>query len=217
MKRAIVLGATGLTGKLLVNQLIADESYSVIKLFSRRKSDFSSSKIVEIIGDVIDLENFKKDFSADVVFCCIGTTAAKTKDKSVYRQIDFGIPVMAAQLCKENGIDTIVVVSAMGADAKSSIFYNKTKGEMEQAVLQSGIKNCYIMRPSLIKGHREEKRFGETVASGVMALAQLFLVGRWRKYRAIEAKTIALAMINVAKSGYSENIIESDKIERLGS
>lgn len=217
MKIAIVLGATGLTGRLLVNQLIADESYSKIKLFSRRKSYFNSSKIVEFIGDVIDLDRFKSDFCADVAFCCIGTTAAKTKDRAVYKQIDFGIPVKAAALCKENGIDTFVVVSAIGADAKSAIFYNRTKGEMEEAVLKSGVKNCYIMRPSLIRGTREGKRVLECFATAVMFVADLFLVGRWRKYRAIEAKTIALAMINVAKSGYSENIIESDKIERLGS
>lgn len=217
MRTAIVLGATGLTGKLLVNQLIADESYSKIKLFSRRESDFSSSKIVEFIGDVIDIENFKSDFTADVVFCCIGTTAAKTKDRSVYRQIDFGIPVKAAALCKENGIDTFIVVSAMGADAKSAIFYNRTKGEMEEAVLKCGIKNCYIMRPSLIRGKREGKRVLEGIATAVMFVADLFLVGRWRKYRSIDAQTIVSAMIKAAKNGYSENIIESDKIQLLGT
>lgn len=215
MRTAIVLGATGLTGKLLVSQLIADESYSRIKLFTRRKSDFNSSKIDEFVGDVIDLDRFKSDFNADVVFCCIGTTAAKTKDRAVYKQIDFGIPVKAAALCKENGIDTFVVVSAMGADSQSGIFYNRTKGEMEQAVLASGVKNCYILRPSLIKGNRDEKRLGETIASGIMSVANVFMVGKWRKYRAIEAKTIALGMIHVAKDGYSENIIESDKIELL--
>lgn len=215
MRTAIVLGATGLTGKLLVSQLIADESYSRIKLFTRRKSDFNSSKIDEFVGDVIDLDRFKSDFAADVVFCCIGTTAAKTKDRAVYKQIDFGIPVKAAALCKENGIDTFIVVSAMGADAKSGIFYNRTKGEMEQAVLASGVKNCYILRPSLIKGNRDETRLGETIASGIMSVANVFMVGKWRKYRAIEAKTIALGMIHVAKDGYSENIIESDKIELL--
>ncbi|MBP8850857.1 MAG: NAD(P)H-binding protein [Breznakibacter sp.] len=215
MRTAIVLGATGLTGKLLVSQLIADESYSRIKLFTRRKSDFNSSKIDKFVGDVIDLDRFKSDFNADVVFCCIGTTAAKTKDRAVYKQIDFGIPVKAAALCKENGIDTFVVVSAMGADSQSGIFYNRTKGEMEQAVLASGVKNCYILRPSLIKGNRDEKRLGETIASGIMSVANVFMVGKWRKYRAIEAKTIALGMIHVAKDGYSENIIESDKIELL--
>ena len=86
---------------------------------------------------------------------------------------------------------------------------------MEQAVLASGVKNCYILRPSLIKGNRDEKRLGETIASGIMSVANVFMVGKWRKYRAIEAKTIALGMIHVAKDGYSENIIESDKIELL--
>lgn len=215
MRTAIVLGATGLTGKLLVSRLIADESYSKIKLFTRRKSDFNSSKIDEFVGDVIDLDRFKSDFYADVVFCCIGTTAAKTKDRAVYKQIDFGIPVKDASLCKENGIDTFIVVSAIGADAKSAIFYNRTKGEMEEAVLNSGIKNCYIMRPSLIRGKREGMRTLETAATAVMFVVDFFLVGKLRKYRSIGAQIIASAMVKVDKDGYIERIIESDKIEIL--
>lgn len=217
MRRAIVLGSTGLTGKFLVKQLIADESFSEIKLFSRRKSDFNSSKIVEFVGDVVDLDSFKADFIADVVFCCIGTTAAKTSDRVVYRQIDFGIPAKAASLCKDNGINTFVVVSALGANAQSSIFYNITKGEMEQEVLSRGVYNCYILRPSLIKGKRDEKRFGETIASWIMFVTNFLLVGKWRKYRSIEAKTVASAMIYLAKHGNPDTIIESDKIAFLGN
>jgi aspartate-semialdehyde dehydrogenase len=92
-KTAIIIGATGLTGRLLLTRLVADDSYTSIKLFSRRVSGNKSPKIKEFIGDVLQLESFKNDFTADEVFCCIGTTSAKTKDRTVYKAIDFGIPL----------------------------------------------------------------------------------------------------------------------------
>ena len=88
-KTAILLGATGLTGSLLLNELIGDEGYEKIKLFSRKKIDNLPSKVVQIIGDIANLEKFKNDFTGDVVFCCIGTTAKKTPDKVLYKNIDY--------------------------------------------------------------------------------------------------------------------------------
>ena len=103
-KTAILLGATGLTGRLLLSRLIAEDSYASIKLFSRKASGNTSPKIKEFVGDMLQLEHFKKDFTADEVFCCIGTTSSKTKDRAVYRAIDFGIPFTAAKLAKENNL-----------------------------------------------------------------------------------------------------------------
>lgn len=139
-KTAIILGATGLTGNLLLQKLIADASYTKIKLFSRSTVNISSSKIEEHLIDMFALEAQKTLFTADQVFCCIGTTAAKTKDKEKYKSIDYGIPVTAAKLAKTNNIATFVVMSSMGADAKSSLFYNRVKGEMERDILAQKIK-----------------------------------------------------------------------------
>ncbi|WP_369806627.1 NAD(P)H-binding protein [Lacinutrix sp. Bg11-31] len=130
-KTAIILGASGLTGNLLLQKLIEDNRYESIKLFSRSKIEVQSNKVTQFIGNLLDLEQFKTDFTAHEVYCCIGTTAKKTPDKTVYKQIDYGIPVAAARLSKENNINTFLVISALGANAKSSVFYNKTKGEME--------------------------------------------------------------------------------------
>ena len=112
-KTAIVLGGTGLTGNLLLNRLLADDSYACIKLFSRKTSGIKSEKIEEFVGDLFQLEHFKDDFTADEVFCCIGTTSAKTKDRVVYKAIDFGIPYTAARLARENNIPTFLVISSM--------------------------------------------------------------------------------------------------------
>lgn len=216
-KTAILLGATGLTGSLLLKRLIADESYSSIKIFSRRSCGIESPKIKEFLGDVIQLENFRENFTGDEVFCCVGTTSSKTKDRKVYRDIDYGIPVKAVQMAKENKVATFQVISSMGAKASAKVFYTRTKGEMEQAVLDQEIPHTYILRPSLILGPRGERRISESIAALFMKVLNPILKGKARKYRAIEADCIAAAMINLAKSEHKSGIIESDVIQDYGS
>ncbi len=214
-KTAIILGASGLTGQQLLAALIADERYDSIKLFSRKKTEIKASKVTEIVGDLLSLENFKEDFIADEVFVCIGTTAKKTPDKTLYKNIDFGIPAVAAKLAKENHIPTFIVVSAMGANAKSSIFYNKTKGEMEQAVLSEKNPHTYILRPSIIGGNRNENRPMEKIGITIFKLLQPLMLGKLKKYRIIEAENIAKAMLYLANKKPEIQIIESDKIQKL--
>lgn len=214
-KTAIILGASGLTGQQLLKKLIIDGRYQTIKLFSRKKTENTSSKVIEIVGDLLALENFKQDFIADEVFVCIGTTAKKTPDKTLYKSIDYGIPATAAKLAKENDIPTFVVVSAMGANAKSSIFYNKTKGEMEQAVLSEKIPHTYILRPSIIGGNRNENRPTEKTGIAIFKLLQPLMLGKLKKYRIIEAENIAKAMMYLANEKPETQIIESDKIQEL--
>ena len=217
IKTAIILGATGLTGRLLLKKLIADDRYSSIKLFSRKASDNSSPKVEEFIGDILQLEQYKNEFTADEVFCCIGTTSSKTKDRTLYKAIDYGIPHEASKLAKANHIPTFMVISAMGANAKSKIFYNRTKGEMEQAVLNQKIPNTYILRPSLILGDRDEKRLGESLGAIMLKISNVLLTGRLKKYRAIKADFIANAMLTLANSKHNTQIVESDMIQKLGA
>lgn len=211
-KTAIILGATGLTGNILLNNLLSDPSYEKVILFSRSKVNVASPKIEEHIIDLFDLEKHGKSFEGDVVFCCIGTTKSKTPDKENYRKIDYGIPVAAAKLARQNNIKNFIVISAIGADSNSSVFYNKTKGEMEEAVLAQDVKNTYILRPSLIVGNRNERRFGEGMASVFMKLFD-FLIPK--KYKIINAETIAKAMQELAASGYSKSVISSDEIGEI--
>jgi len=215
-KTAIILGATGLTGNLLLWELIEDDRYEIIKLFSRKKIEGLPSKVIQFIGNILELENFKNDFTADDVFCCIGTTLKKTPDKSVYKNIDFGIPVAAVKLSKANHIKTFIVISAMGANSKSNLFYNKTKGEMEQAVLKEQIPNTYILRPSIIDGVRKEKRALEKIGISFFKLMNPFLIGNLKKIRIIKAITIAKAMLILANSKpIKMKIITSDKIQEI--
>lgn len=214
---AIILGASGLTGNLLLKKLINDDRYVSIKLFLRSKIENLPNKVTQHIGDLIKLEDFKEVFTGDHVFCCIGTTAKKTPNKSLYKQIDHGIPTTAARLCKENNIFTYLVVSAMGASIKSTIFYNKVKGEMERDVLLKNIENTFILRPSLISGKRNESRFLEKIGLIIFKIIQPLLFGKYKEYKITKALDIVEAMIYLANKKYitKEKIITSNIIKQI--
>lgn len=215
-KTAIVIGASGAVGSELLELLLADNRYEKVKLFARSKSNVTHVKIEEYIIDMLQLEKQADVFTADEVYCCIGTTKAKTPDKDAYHKIDYGIPVAAAKLASANGIKTFIVISAIGADAESKIFYNRTKGEMQDAVLSESIAKTHILQPSLIVANRREHRFVEKVAEGLMWLIDPLLFGGAIKFRSIKANTIAKAMLWLANNSYPEVIVASDKIEKLG-
>ena len=215
-KTAIILGATGLTGSILLQKLIEDERYDTIKLFSRSKTEGLPNKVKQYIGNLLELEQFKEDFIADEVYCCIGTTSKKTPNKTLYKQIDYGIPVTAAKLSKENNIPAFLVISALGANKKSSVFYNKTKGDMEHDVLQQNIKNTIILRPSLIGGERNERRILEKIGLVVFKIIQPLFIGKLKKYKIINAESIAQAMIHLANNkSNAEVIITSNEIKKI--
>ncbi len=215
LKTAIILGATGLTGGILLEDLLEDPRYGCVKVFTRSPVGKEHPKLEVHLGDLLSLSDFKPHFKGDEVYCCIGTTRAKTPDKEKYRAVDYGIPVEAARLCKENEIDTFLVISALGADPGSGIFYNQVKGEMEEAVLGIGIDRTFILQPALIQGPREESRPGEWIARKLFSVLDIFMVGPLRKYKSIEAADIVAAMIRLANKGHSENRIVSDTIKSL--
>ena len=217
-KTAIIIGATGLTGTCLLQKLIKDNRYDSIKLFSRSKIEGLSNKVTQFIGNLLELDQFKENFKADEVFCCIGTTAKKTPNKALYRQIDYGIPVAAAKVSKENNINTFLVISALGANKESSVFYNRTKGDMEFEVLQQNIKNTYILRPPLIGGKRNEHRILEKIGLFVFRIIQPLFIGNLEQYKIINAESIAQAMIILANNkSKSEVIITSNDIKKIVS
>ncbi|HLW15202.1 MAG TPA: NAD(P)H-binding protein [Flavobacteriaceae bacterium] len=212
-KTAIILGATGLTGSHLLKLLLEDETFSKVVVFTRRETGIKHPKLEEHIIDLLQLDNYKELFKGDVVFCCIGTTKAKTPNKKAYKAIDYGIPVTAAKLAKQNNIDTYLVISAMGASETSKVFYNKLKGEMEREVLAQKIAHTYLLQPSLIVGERSEKRGGEKFAEVIMRTFG-FLIPE--KYKMIQGKTIAKAMVEIAKNGYDKGVITSGELQELG-
>jgi uncharacterized protein YbjT (DUF2867 family) len=146
----------------------------------------------------------------------VGTTKKKTPDHNTYTKIDRGIPVTAARLCKANNIDTFLVVSALGANPKSRVFYNRIKGKMEKEVLEQEIKNTYILQPSLITGERKESRSFEKVGKVMLNFINPFFLGTLRKYKSISAESIARAMVAIAnKPELDVERIPSDEIKNI--
>ena len=215
-KSAIILGATGHTGHLLLKLLLDDARYDSIIVFGRNSCAIEHPKLTEYIIDLFELEHYANKFVADEVYCCIGTTKAKTADKQIYEKIDYGIPVAAAKLCKANQIKTFLVISALGAKEKSKIFYNHIKGKMENAVLAQHIEHTYILQPSLIIGKREEFRFGEYAFGVIMTLFKPILsIGELKRYKPIHPQAIANCMVWLANNNYGSQRIKSKKIHEL--
>ena len=211
-KKAIILGATGLTGSHLLELLLDDPNYETVKVFTRRKLPNIHPKLEEHVIDLLELSNYADKFTADVVFCCIGTTKAKTPNKELYRAVDYGIPVEAAKLCKRNGMNSFIVISALGANAKSKVFYNRLKGEMERDVLAQQIEHTQLLQPSLIVGDRDEKRMGEDLSKKIMKVIGFLIPAR---YKMIEGKTIAKAMVQMANEPAKETRVPSEEIKEI--
>ncbi|PID65528.1 MAG: nucleoside-diphosphate sugar epimerase [Gammaproteobacteria bacterium] len=208
-KTAILIGATGLTGSHLLDLLLASDDYKKVKIFTRRATGKTHSKLEEIVCNVLHLEQQADNFTADEVFVCIGTTKAKTPDKDLYRAIDYGIPVTSAKLAEQNNIPTLSVISAIGADTDSRFFYSRTKGEVEQDILQCNIPNILIYRPSLIYGNRKEQRIGEAIGIWLVNILQFVMIGKLKKYRAISGEDVAKALFNGA-SRQGHHVIFND-------
>ena len=199
---AVVLGATGLIGRQLVQQLLNDPAFSKVRILVRRPVELSNSKLEAEVVNFDDLADYRKKLGrGDCIFCCIGTTMKQVKgDKATYRKIDFDIAVNAAKLGKEAGFTDYLLVSAVGANAASSNFYLKLKGEVENAVAAIGFQSFHAFRPSMLFGKRVEFRFAEIVGKPIMQALSVLMVGGLKKYRGIEGLTVAKAMVAEAKS-----------------
>lgn len=215
-KTACIFGATGLIGSFLPELLKNDDRYEKIIVFNRSEKKYSNPKIIQIVADYEHIGNYSTELGADEYYCCLGTTIKKAKTKEAFEYVDYGLPLKIGQLAVENKTPKYLIVSSIGASAKSNNFYLRTKGRMERAVLELGINEVYFFRPSILLGKRNEHRLAESIGQVVMKAFGFLLLGPLKKYRAIHAKTVAAAMIEVTFNGTENQIIESDKIEKLG-
>ena len=214
-KTAIIIGATGLTGGILTKLLLKDSRYAKVRLISRSSCGLQDPKLEEYLVDMFALKEHAHLFSGDELFCCIGTTKAKTPNETIYRKIDFDIPVTAAELCKASGVKTFAVISSLGANPKSSIFYSRLNGEMEAAFTALQLDKTIIIRPSLISGKRREYRTGEQLGKAVMKLINPILMGPLKVYRSIAPETIAKAMIWLANNPINKQVFLSNELQEL--
>ena len=195
---AALIGATGLIGSYLLEELLNDPYFDTIRILIRRPIEITNAKLEKKIVDFNDSDSVLVALSnSDVAFCAIGSTMKKVKgDKDAYRKIDYDIPVNLARFCKMIGCERFILVSSTGANTKSSNFYQRLKGETDEAVKQSGPKTIHIMRPSLLLGERKEFRLEENIGKAVMTSLS-FLIPE--KYKAIQGKNVAKFMLALAK------------------
>jgi uncharacterized protein YbjT (DUF2867 family) len=214
---ALVLGASGLIGKSIVRQALADPAFREVRIIVRKEYPLSDPKLQVTVADLSRLEEFGRLFDADDVYCALGSTIKKAGSREAFREVDFGYPVEAARLTGKNGGKAFLIVTSIGADRGSSVFYTRVKGEVEEAISKAGVPAVHVFRPSMLLGDREEFRLGELLGKGAMRILSPLMLGGLRKYRPIHADTVARAMIWVARQGAPGfRIYESDTIQELG-
>lgn len=200
MKKAVLFGASGFVGSHLLKELLNDSNYETVTIVVRKKLDINHPKLKTLIGDYHSLPNLKKEIIADEIFIAIGTTKKNTPDKKEYYQIDHDYPVLAATIAKDNGATAVFVVTAIGANANSNIFYVKMKGEIERDIIALDFKHTHIFRPSMIMGNRKESRPLEKVLIKIFSVINPIFIGKLNKYRGIKGEDIAKAMVGAAKN-----------------
>lgn len=192
--KAVIVGASGLIGSSLLNILLNEAAYTEITILVRKKTGVVNKKLKEIVVDFDQLDNYGAEINGHALFCCLGTTKAKTPNEQDYRKIDHDYPVKLAQLAYQNGVKQYHIVSALGANANSSFFYPRLKGETEQDIKKIGLKILHIYQPSMLIGDRKESGILGKIATGVFSIIDPLLIGGLKKYRSIPAKTVAMAM-----------------------
>lgn len=216
-RSALLLGATGLVGGHVLDLLLDDPAYGSVLALGRRALPREHPKLRQEVVDFDRVRDFADRVRAQDVFCCLGTTLRAAGSHEAFRRVDLDYPRALAEAAARNGAERFLLVSSMGADANSSFFYNRVKGEAEDAVRTLPFQEVVVLRPSLLLGERTERRPGEALAQRVMPRLSFLLAGPLRKYRPVEASTVARAMVRLAKSGgRGVRVLESDAIQALG-
>lgn len=207
-RHILLAGATGLTGEHLLDRLLDEPTVERVLAPSRRALA-EHSRLDNPVGELSELLP-QLTGPIDTAFCCLGTTIKKAGSQSAFRAVDLDLVVAFAQRARELGARHLLVVSALGADSQATVFYNRIKGEMEEALRAQAWPQLTLARPSLLLGERSDFRLGERLAA---PFAQL-LPGKWR---GIEANRLAHALWRLAlEDGQGVRVVESDELHRLG-
>lgn len=191
-KRLCLVGSTGLVGRAVMQGAVGRTDVRIVGVARREVSLPPGARMEMLLAEPSYWDQAIAASNADVLVCALGTTIAKQDgNEEAFRAVDFDLVNFCARSAKEAGIDHMIVVSSVGADSGSSKFYLRTKGELEIELRKAGLRRLDILRPSLLLGEREESRPLEKAAVMFGPLMNLFLHGSWRKYRAIDVRTIA--------------------------
>jgi len=196
--KAIIIGATGLVGNLILKEVLDDTEFSEVRIFVRKSTGTVNSKLKEIVSPMIDIISLSSEIQGDVLFNAMGTTIKKAGSKEEQQRIDRDLPIAFAKIASENGVKIMLNVSSVGANLKGG-FYLKTKAEMENGTEKLFPGNIFHFRPSFLVGPRKEFRLVEKTAFGVMKVIDPILTGSSKKYRSMPADKLAKAMVGLSK------------------
>ncbi|MCX2745982.1 oxidoreductase [Mangrovivirga sp. M17] len=215
-KTALILGSTGLVGEKLLNILIADNRYKKVISIVRRPSGNKNEKLQEVIIDFNQLAKELKKYYADDIFCCLGTTIKKAGSQEKFIEVDYDYPMVAANALKRSGsMQHYLIITALGANPESKIFYNRVKGEVERDLKRVNYASTSIFRPSLLLGNRDESRLGEDIFKGFSKIFGWIFSGPLKKYKPVKAEKVARAMHSRAQQNVEGiEIIESEQIQK---
>ena len=208
--KALIIGATGATGKDLVWVLLDDPSYPEVVAFVRRSSGLAHPKYSEVVTDFDKLEEASDFITGDVWFSCLGTTLKAAGSKEKQWHIDHDIPAKFAEIAKQNGVPRAVVVSAYGASTKSKVFYSKMKGELDELIANLGFEQCIIFRPGFLL-RKDTDRASERIMAHVLKFVNS--LGLVRKFRPLPTSTLAVKLAKAPTAFPSgKHVVELDKI-----
>jgi uncharacterized protein YbjT (DUF2867 family) len=203
---AIILGATGLVGGHCLRLLLDSGLYERVTVITRRKIPLVHSKLNQLVVDFEQLDEALDAVSAQDIFCCLGTTMSKAGNEQSFRRVDYDYPLMTARKLKQRGGGHFLLISAIGANAKSYFFYNRVKGELEDALAALNFPHLTIVRPSLLTGDRDESRPMESLSNQVMAWMSPLMMGGLAKLKPIDYRKVASALVVEARK-----VIESER------
>jgi uncharacterized protein YbjT (DUF2867 family) len=212
-RTALLLGATGLVGGHCLELLLAKPAYARVVALGRRPLERQHPKLEQHLVDFDRLAEHAALFGVDDVFCCLGTTIRSAGSRAAFRRVDLDYPREAARLAAEHGAKHFLLVSAVGADPASRVFYNRVKGEVESAVQELAFESVTIIRPSLLLGERTESRPGERIAEVLAKPLAPLLRGPLAKDRPVPAHDVARALLRLAlEQGRGLRVVESDRL-----
>jgi len=216
-KTALIIGATGLTGEQCLNELLANQAYSKVIALVRKPLAIQNTKLEVQVVDFDTLDNFKTVIKADDIYCTMGTTIGKAGSQKAFKKVDYEYPLKTAEIALWNGAKKFILVSSLGADANSSVFYSRTKGELEEALKKLNYTALLIFRPSILLGDRTEKRVGEQIGRFVAEKFSFLFAGPLQKYKGTPVSLLATQMVKAANNNNYKGvvIIENDEIFEL--
>lgn len=194
--KALIIGATGATGKELVKQLVTDSNFSEVHTFTRKDLDFQHPKLTNHVVDFEKPEDWKDLIQGDVAFSCLGTTLKAAGSKEAQRKVDYDYQYHFAQAAKENQVDDYVLVSAYGASPQSKLFYSRIKGELEEAVKALHFNKLTIFNPGMLE-RKDSDRQGEVLGGKVIRFANK--LGLFKSQEPLPTDVLAQAMIKASK------------------